>query len=99
MLKPIRQAVRAHLQGYAPKIALGLGLRHDWPPSTRPTSWAPIFGGWGSARPRRTPRSGSAPERFLQTLKEEYLYVHTFRSLEEASYTNESFEVLQTERA
>ena len=31
-LEPVRQGVRAHMVGYAPKIALGLGLRHDWGP-------------------------------------------------------------------
>jgi transposase InsO family protein len=31
-LEPIRQGVNAHLDGYASKIALGLGLRHDWGP-------------------------------------------------------------------
>ena len=31
-LEPIRQGVRTHMDGYAPKIALGLGLRHDWGP-------------------------------------------------------------------
>ena len=29
-LEPIRQGVKAFMDGYAPKIALGLGLRHDW---------------------------------------------------------------------
>ena len=33
-LEPIRQGVRTHMDGYAPKIALGLGLRHDWGPQT-----------------------------------------------------------------
>ena len=28
-LEPIRQGVRTYMDGYAPKIALGLGLRHD----------------------------------------------------------------------
>ena len=32
-LEPIRQGVRAHMDGYAPRIALGLGLRHDWGPA------------------------------------------------------------------
>ena len=44
-LEPIRQGVRTHMDGYAPKIALGLGLRHDWGPQYTahhlvPTSWA-----------------------------------------------------------
>lgn len=31
-LEPIRQGVRTHYRGYVRKIALGLGLRHDWGP-------------------------------------------------------------------
>ena len=31
-LEPIRQGVRTHLGGFVAKIALGLGLRHDWAP-------------------------------------------------------------------
>lgn len=31
-LEPVRQGVRRHFHGFAPKIALGLGLRHDWGP-------------------------------------------------------------------
>lgn len=31
-LEPVRQGVRTHIAGYAPRIALGLGLRHDWGP-------------------------------------------------------------------
>lgn len=28
-LEPIRQGVQVHMDGYAPRIAFGLGLRHD----------------------------------------------------------------------
>jgi len=31
-LEPVLQGVREHKAGYAPKIALGLALRHDWGP-------------------------------------------------------------------
>jgi putative transposase len=31
-LEPIRQGVQGHFGSYTPKIALGLGLRHDWGP-------------------------------------------------------------------
>ena len=51
-LEPIRQGVRTH-NGYAPKIALGLGLRHDWGPQytiSSKESWP----GSGSARRPRT---------------------------------------------
>ena len=31
-LEPVRQGVRTHMAGYAPRIALGFVLRHDWGP-------------------------------------------------------------------
>lgn len=37
-LEPVVQGVHEHVGGYAPKVALGLGLRHDWGRSTRPTA-------------------------------------------------------------
>lgn len=86
-LEPIRQGVRAHLQGYAPKIALGLGLRHDWAPQYTAHQFAAELRWLGI---RSTPAYVGEPEcngimeRFLRTLKEECLYVHVFRNLEEA---------------
>lgn len=86
-LEPIRQGVRAHRGAYAPKIALGLGLRHDWAPQytahqfTAELRWLGI---------RSTPAYVAEPEcngiieRFMRTLKEECLYLHDFRTLEEA---------------
>ncbi len=31
-LEPVRQGVKRHIGSYTPKIAMGLGLRHDWGP-------------------------------------------------------------------
>jgi transposase InsO family protein len=82
-LEPIRQGVRAHLQGYAPKIALGLGLRHDWAPQYTAHQFAAELRWLGI---RSTPAYVGEPEcngimeRFLRTLKEECLYVQTFRT-------------------
>jgi hypothetical protein len=61
-LEPISQGVRAHLDGSAPKIALGLGLRDDWGPrytATRPRpesagsspAWRPAFAAPLSRKP------------------------------------------------
>ncbi len=86
-LEPVRQGVRKHLGGYAPKIALGLGLRHDWAPQYTSHRFAAELRWLGI---RSTPAYVGEPEcngimeRFLRTLKEECLYVHDFRSLEEA---------------
>ena len=86
-LEPIRQGVRRHFGGFAPKIALGLGLRHDWGPQytarqfNAELKWlgirdSPAFVG--------EPECNGLIERFMRTLKEECLYVHHFRTLEEA---------------
>lgn len=86
-LEPIRQGVRTRLGGYAPKIALGLGLRHDWAPQYTARQFAAELRWLGI---RSTPAYVGEPEcngiieRFLRTLKEECLYVHDFRDLEEA---------------
>lgn len=86
-LEPVRQGVRRHLGGYAPKIALGLGLRHDWAPQYTSHRFAAELRWLGI---RSTPAYVGEPEcngimeRFLRTLKEECLYVHDFESLEEA---------------
>ena len=71
-LEPIRQGVRAHMQGFAPRIALGLGIRST-----------PSYVG--------EPECNGVAERFMRTLKEECLYLHDFRSLEEARHVIGAF--------
>lgn len=86
-LEPIRQGVRAHMDGYAPRIALGLGLRHDWGPQytahqfQAELSWLGIR---STASYVGEPECNGVAERFIRTLKEECLYLHDFQSLEEA---------------
>lgn len=86
-LEPIRQGVKARFGAYAPKIALGLGLRHDWGPQytarqfNAELKWmgirsSPAFVG--------EPECNGLIERFMRTLKEECIYVHRFQTLEEA---------------
>lgn len=86
-LEPIRQGVRTNFGAFTPKIALGLGLRHDWGPQytakqfNAELTWlgirnSPAFVG--------EPECNGLIERFMRTLKEECLYVHHFRTLEEA---------------
>jgi len=86
-LEPVRQGVQAHMDGYAPRIALGLGLRHDWGPQYT----AHQFQGelrWLGIRSSPAyvgePECNGVAERFMRTLKEECLYLHDFESLEEA---------------
>jgi putative transposase len=86
-LEPIRQGVRSLMNGYAPKIALGLGLRHDWGPQYTAHQFQGELAWLGI---RSTPSYVGEPEcngvieRFNRTLKEECLYLHDFESLEEA---------------
>ena len=86
-LEPIRQGVRAHMNGYAPKIALGLGLRHDWGPQYTAHQFQGELA-WLGIRSTASyvgePECNGVIERFNRTLKEECLYLHDFESLEQA---------------
>jgi putative transposase len=86
-LEPIRQGVRAHCGGYARRIALGLGLRHDWGPQYTADQFLGELRWLGM---RSTPSFVGEPEcngvaeHWMRILKEECLYLHDFDSLEEA---------------
>lgn len=86
-LEPIRQGVRMHFGGFSPKIALGLGLRHDWGPQYT----ARQFNGelkWLGIRNTPAfvgePETNGIIERFMRTLKEECVYVQDFQTLDDA---------------
>ena len=93
-LEPVRQGVRTHMAGYAPRIALGLGLRHDWGPQytahqfQAELSWLGIR---STASYVGEPECNGVAERFIRTLKEECLYLHDFQSLEEAREVIDEF--------
>ena len=93
-LEPIRQGVRAHMHGYAPKIALGLGLRHDWGPQYTAHQFQGELA-WLGIRSTASyvgePECNGVAERFIRTLKEECLYLHDFESLEEAREVIDEF--------
>jgi transposase InsO family protein len=86
-LEPILQGVRKHYSGYSPKIALGLGLRHDWGPQYTAHQFLGELRWLGI---RSTPSYVGEPEcngvieRWMRTLKEECLYLYDFESLAEA---------------
>ena len=86
-LEPIRQGVRTHYRSYARKVALGLGLRHDWGPQYTAHQFLGELRWLGI---RSTPSYVGEPEcngimeRWIRTLKEECLYMHDFESLEQA---------------
>ena len=86
-LEPIRQGIRAHYQHYATKIALGLGLRHDWGPQYCAHQFLGELRWLGmTSTPSYVgePECNGIMERWIRTLREECLYMHDFESLEEA---------------
>lgn len=86
-LEPILQGVRGTVGGYAPKIALGLGLRHDWGPQYTADRFLGELRWLGIASSPSyvgEPECNGVMERFIRTLKEECLYLHDFKTLEEA---------------
>ena len=93
-LEPIRQGVKTHFDGYEKKIALGLGLRHDWGSQYTAHQFQGELSWLGI---RSTPAYVGEPEcngimeRWIRTLKEECLYLHDFESLEEARETIGTF--------
>ena len=75
-LEPIRQGVRTHMDGYAPKIALGLGLRHDWGPQYTAHQFQGELAWLGirlDGLDVGEPECNGVAERFMRTLKEECL--------------------------
>ncbi|MGH7644346.1 MAG: transposase [Gemmatimonadales bacterium] len=86
-LEPIRQGVQRTHGGYAPKIALGLGLRMDWGPQYTAHQFLGELR-WLGIRPTPSyvgePECNGIMERWIRTLKEECLYLHDFATLEEA---------------
>ena len=86
-LEPIRQGIRAHYRNYATKIALGLGLRHDWGPQYCANQFLGELRWLGiKSTPSYVgePQCNGIMERWIRTLKEECIYLHDFESLEEA---------------
>jgi transposase InsO family protein len=86
-LEPIRQGVQRTHGGYAPKIALGLGLRMDWGPQYTANQFLGELA-WLGIRPSPSyvgePECNGIMERWIRTLKEECLYPHDFETLDEA---------------
>ncbi len=77
------------MAGYAPRIALGLGLRHDWGPQYTAHQFQAELRWLGirsTAAYVGEPECNGVAERFIRTLKEECLYLHDFESLEEARH-------------
>ena len=86
-LEPIRQGVQRVHGRYAPRIALGLGLRMDWGPQYTAHQFLGELR-WRGIRPSPSfvgePECNGIMERWIRTLKEECLYLHDFATLDEA---------------
>jgi transposase InsO family protein len=86
-LEPIRQAVQRTHGRYAPKIAVGLGLRMDWGPQYTAHQFLGELR-WLGIRPSPSyvgePECNGIIERWIRTLKEECLYLHDFATLDQA---------------
>jgi putative transposase len=85
-LEPIRQGVRANFGPYAEQTALGLKLRHDHGSQYMSDHFQGelrFLGIESSPAFVRAPEGNGCAERFIRTLKEQLLWVRTFRTVEE----------------
>ena len=85
-LEPIRQGVRRHFGSFGRGVASGLKLRHDHGSQymSRDFQAEVAFLGIASSPAFvRAPEGNGMAERFIRTLKEQLLWVRTFRTVEE----------------
>lgn len=85
-LEPIRQAVRWHFGGFGAGIAPGLALRHDHGSNYMARDFQAeiaFLGIESSPSFVREPEGNGVAERFIRTLKENFLWVHTFDTIED----------------
>lgn len=84
-LEPIRQGVRRHCGGFAAQIAAGLALRHDHGSNYMSRDFQAEIAFLGIASSPsfvREPEGNGVAERFIRTLKENFLWVYTFDTIE-----------------
>src|SRR5205823_14070848 len=86
-LEPIRHGVRYAFGAFAKDIARGLKIRCDWGPQYIADAWINEVKWLGitiSPSYVGEPECNGVVERFMRTLKEQCLYLHSFQSLAEA---------------
>ena len=85
-LEPIRQGVREHFGGIGEGVATGLRLRHDHGSNYLADDFqqeVAFFGIESSPSFVREPEGNGVAERFIRTLKENFLWVRSFETTEE----------------
>lgn len=85
-LEPIRQGVRRQFGAFTAGIAAGLQLRHDHGSQYMSDDFQAelrFLGMTSSPAFVRAPEGNGVAERFIRTLKEQLLWVRTFRTVEE----------------
>ena len=85
-LEPIRQGVREYYGGFAEGIAQGLKIRHDHGSQYMADEFQDeiqFLGMVSSPSFAREPEGNGCAERFIRTLKENFLWVRTFETVEE----------------
>jgi len=85
-LEPIRQGVRERFGAFAAAVASGLKLRHDHGSQYMSRHFQEeirFLGIESSPAFVRAPEGNGCAERFIRTLKEQLLWVRTFRTVEE----------------
>ena len=86
-LEPIRQGVRHAFGRFGKDVARGLAIRCDWGPQYIADAWINEVKWLGctiSPSYVGEPECNGVAERFMRTLKEQCIYLHQFRNLEEA---------------
>lgn len=85
-LEPIRQCVNKHFGGFAADCAAGLKLRHDHGSNYMADDFQneiKLLGIESSPAFVREPECNGCAERFMRTLKENFLWLHHFETIEE----------------
>jgi putative transposase len=85
-LEPIRHGVLRHFGSIGPDVAAGLKLRHDHGSNYMSGDFQAeikCLGLTSSPSFVREPEGNGVAERFIRTLKENFLWVHTFDTIEE----------------
>ena len=86
-LEPIRQGVRDYCSGFRADAAAGIRLRHDHGSQYMSNDFQAeiaFLGMESSPAFVRQPEGNGCVERFIRTLKEQLLWVRTFRNVEES---------------